>query len=211
MPLKKSARISTRTIQMMPSKVVNDLAAPLPYSTSLPPSSPNLTSPVESSSLPNSPSQKTSDNAKEDSQNNSEMLGSPITLSADTHQRSESPAWSVDPTSLIACCMVDGTYPKMLNVLETWKTDPAVLGRVAAFMEYSVNVKSMPGNFGQHLIYRKNSDTLLHIIFFGEIAPTSYGTALGAKGNHYVGTSGNVSLFSFEYTCILSDYVAAEV
>ena len=53
-------------------------------------------------------------------------------------------------------------------------------------------MKPLPGNFRQHLVYWKTADMPLHIVFLGEIAPTSYGTALGAKGNHYIGTSGNV-------------------
>ena len=106
--------------------------------------------------------------------------------------------------------MLEGAYPKLLNVLEMWKADPAVAGRVAAFMEYGVDVNPFPGTFGQHLLYRKNSDTPLHIVFFGEIAPMSYGTALGAKGNHYVGSSGNVSFFE-DYSLNCSITIAQRI
>lgn len=206
MPVKKSARISTKTSESTPVKTTSPAAKPPPYSKSPLPSIPIPSSPLQSSVTSASPTVNAADSQKEDVQMDEEMLSSPITLSSNTGERSDSPPWTVDPSSLISRCMLDGAYPKMLSVLETWKSDPAVAGRVAAFMEYGVDIKPLPGNFGQHLVYRKNSDTPLHIVFFGEIAPTSYGTALGAKGNHYVGTSGNVSMFSFQYSLLHYDH-----
>ena len=106
-----------------------------------------------------------------------------------------SPAWEIEPHSYLSRCMVDGAYPKLLSALETWKQDPAIAARVAAFMEYGPDMKTFPANFGKHLMYRKTRDTPLHIVFFGEVADPSFGTELGARGNHYISMAGNVRLF----------------
>ena len=104
----------------------------------------------------------------------------------------DSPAWEIEANSYLSQCMVDGAYPKLLSALETWKQDGAIASRVAAFMEYGPDMKTFPANFGKHLMYCKTCDTPLHIVFFGEVADPSFGTALGARGNHYVGMAGNV-------------------
>ena len=186
--------MSTRAPGSSPQKNATQSAPPPPYSTTSVGPKPVAASPDQSPSPVNTAPNDAS-NIDVDMQNSD--LGSPIALATDLPERSESPPWQLDPTSLISRSMIDGAYPKLLSVLESWKTDPSVAGRVAVFMEYGVDIKALPGNFGQHLVYRKNADTPLHIVFFGEIAPTSYGTALGAKGNHYVGTSGNVGTPSF--------------
>lgn len=49
------------------------------------------------------------------------------------------------------------------------------------------------GGFGKTL-YKKAppiEDDELGLVFFGEICPSTYGTAISAKGNHYVGTAEN--------------------
>lgn len=107
-------------------------------------------------------------------------------------EQDDSLPWVIDDNSFIARALDDGAYPKMLAAFKTWKADPSVVGRVASFMEYGTDIKAFPGTFGQHVVYRKTRDTPLQMVFFGEIAPHSYGTALGAKGNHYVGTTGHV-------------------
>ena len=135
--------------------------------------------------------------------NNNDHLDSPIQLSTDAAEREGSADWFIDPNSFLARSTVDGAYPKMLSAFDSWKTDPSVSGRVAAFMEYGMDLKAFPGNFGKHLVYRKTQDTPLHIVFFGEIAPANCGTALGAKGNHYIGTSGNVSLAAFIWITLI--------
>ncbi len=37
----------------------------------------------------------------------------------------------------------------------------------------------------------------LSVVFFGEICPSSFGTTLSAKGNHYAGTAENPKVLSF--------------
>lgn len=133
------------------------------------------------------PSNEATGNSKDD-------LTSPIQLSTDIAKREGSSDWIIDPTSFLACSTVNGTYVKMLTAFDAWKMDPSIAGCIAAFMEYGTDLKPLPGNFSKHLVYRKTQDTPLHIVFFGEITPTNCGTALGAKGNHYIGTSGNMRL-----------------
>ena len=118
--------MSTRTPRSSPQKTYSQAAAPPPYST--PVRSP---SPVHTA---NSVSVNVS-NIDVKMQNN--VLGSPIGLSMDLPERSESPPWIIDPMSLISRSMIDGAYPKLLSVLETWKSDPSVAGHVAVFMELS--------------------------------------------------------------------------
>ena len=119
----------------------------------------------------------------------------PAEINTDTQGHPGSPEWEIEPHSYLSRCMLDGAYPKLLSALESWKNDPAIASHVAAFMEYGADIKSFPATFGKHLMYRKTRDTPLHIVFFGEVAEPTFGTALGARGNHYIGTAGNVWLY----------------
>ena len=85
----------------------------------------------------------------------------------------------------------EGAYTNLLDVLQQWKKDDTASTRVAAFMKFGKDIKRFPA-FGGHFSYRRDKDTPLRIVFFGEVAPINAGTALGARGNHYPGTATNV-------------------
>ena len=125
--------------------------------------------------------------------NEDQILHSPIQLAIDQTERKASPDWNIDTNSFFARLAVEGAYLKMLSAFESWKADPTIMACIAAFMDYGTDLKALLGNFGKHLIYHKTRDTPLQIVFFGEIVPMTFGTSLGAKGNHYIGTAGNVS------------------
>lgn len=136
-----------------------------------------------------------------DSMDTDEILAllPPAEIDDDTPAAPGSPDWEIDSHSYLNRCTLDGAYPKLLSALETWKKDPTIAGRVAAFMEYGADMKCFPATFGKHLMYRKMRDTPLHIVFFGEVAEPNFGTALGARGNHYIGSAGNVGV----HTCCI--------
>ena len=136
----------------------------------------------------------TTDPANESNDSKLTTLLPSIQIDNEAEPGSGSPPWEIEPDSFLARSMVDSAYHKMLKAFKAWKNDPACATRVAAFMEYRKDIKAMPVNFGKHLMYQKTHDMPLHIVFFGEIARTQFGTALGARGNHYVGTAGNVRL-----------------
>ena len=139
----------------------------------------------------------TTDPANESNDSKLTTLLPSIQINNEAEPGSGSPPWEIEPDSFLARSTVNGTYHKMLKAFEVWKNDPACTTRVAAFMEYGKDVKTMPANFGKHLMYHKTHDMPLHIVFFGEIARTQFGTALRARENHYVGTEGNVCLRFF--------------
>lgn len=85
-----------------------------------------------------------------------------------------------------------GAYDKLLTILTDWKSNPENASRVAAFMEVGKDIAPFP-SFENHLTYRRDQDTPLQIVFFGEVAAENCGTALGARGNHYAGGPAKVS------------------
>lgn len=114
--------MSTKTPASSPQKTFNHTAAPPPYSTTSVESTP-----IRSLSPVNTTNKVSVDESSPDVEMENNVLGSPIGLSMELPECSESPAWIVDPTSLISRSMIDGAYPKLLSVLEGWKLSPLLL------------------------------------------------------------------------------------
>lgn len=72
----------------------------------------------------------------------------------------------------------DGAYATLLDVLQEWKKDNMAASRVTAFMKLDQDIKCYPAS-NRHFSYQCNKETPLHMVFFGEVAPTNAGTSMG--------------------------------
>ena len=85
-----------------------------------------------------------------------------------------------------------GVYTYLLNELIADEKNAAVHGGHLSFAEIGIHYHAFAQEYGPHKTYRlrKTED---HVFKgFGQVMPSTEGTALGAMGNHYSGPFGQV-------------------